>query len=131
MHEDHCKDFKEFVLVVEGKNHPIQAWTTHPEAVFGSLYKENDHLESQHRGIYTHHDGKQYGIIKKPDIAIEKRIAIAHGLSDGFTTLCRDYASRKPHREPDADLHLVFKSDDIFMLDLTSWGRFGSPGCYL
>jgi hypothetical protein len=35
MSEEECKDLKEFVIVVEGRGLPIQAWLTHPEAVLG------------------------------------------------------------------------------------------------
>ena len=40
MNEEECKDFKEFVLIVEGKNHPINAWLTHPESSLTKVYHD-------------------------------------------------------------------------------------------
>ena len=59
MNEEECKDFKEFILIVEGKDYPIHAWLTHPEGVFTKLLVEphEDHTNFQ---VYTHHDGKQF-----------------------------------------------------------------------
>lgn len=136
-------------MIIEAKNYPIHAWLTHSESCLNNYFHEMNNCawlgSSASFGVNrieliihdaTDDDSPAIILLEKPYVLTppvtalfrDKRKEFCSALSDSFTTLCREYAEKKPPQELNRDLHLVLKESDRFMRKFTC---FGAEPCYM
>jgi hypothetical protein len=125
MFYDDNTDYKEFPVIIEARNYPIHAWLTHSESYLNNYF--HDATDDDSLAIILHE--KPY-VLTPPITALfrDKRKEFCSSLSDSFTSICREYAEKKPPQKLNRDLHLVLKESDRFMRKFTC---FGAEPCYM